>query len=135
MKIIATIALSIFLLSSVSYSQTDTTTQEKEQVYARVEQMPSYIRGNSMLLKDIVDCIVYPKEALEIEITGVVVVRVTITTKGVASDAQILKSVHPLLDQAALDVIPLLGNFNPGMQGGKPVAVYYNIPIKFEMPK
>jgi hypothetical protein len=46
-----------------------------------------------------------------------------------------LKGVHPLLDAEALRIAGILTGWNPGMQGGKAVYVWYMIPVTFALPK
>jgi protein TonB len=44
-----------------------------------------------------------------------------------------LKGVDPDLDAEALRVVSTLPSFYPGEQGGKPVPVWYMVPITFTL--
>ena len=44
-----------------------------------------------------------------------------------------VKSVSPELDAEAIRVIQTLSDFNPGTIDGKPVSVYYTLPIMFKL--
>jgi len=46
---------------------------------------------------------------------------------------QVTKSVHPLLDAEAIRVVELMPKWIPGKQNGKPVKVYYTLPINFKL--
>lgn len=105
--------------------------QSNEPVFFIVEQMPEYPGGELALRKFIAMNIKYPVEARSKNITGKVYVRFTVTKTGDVAQTNILRGVHPLLDQEALRVINLLPKWKPGKQRGKPVDVYYTIPISF----
>ncbi|NSW94630.1 MAG: energy transducer TonB, partial [Bacteroidales bacterium] len=44
-----------------------------------------------------------------------------------------IKGVDPELDAEAIRVVSELPEFQPGRQGGKPVAVWYMVPITFAL--
>lgn len=60
-----------------------------------------------------------------------VVVSFIIKEDGSISDAQILRSMHPLLDAEVLRVVNMLPPFRPGERFGKPVAVEFSLPLRF----
>jgi protein TonB len=45
----------------------------------------------------------------------------------------VLKSVDPELDKEAIRVVNSLPAFRPGRQGGKPVPVWFSVPITFTL--
>lgn len=73
----------------------------------------------------------YPTIAVENDIQGKVYVRFVINEKGEVGDAQLIRSVDPLLDKEALRVVSNLPKWKPGRQAGKPVSVWFTIPIVF----
>lgn len=105
-----------------------------DDVFVVVEAMPMYPGGDAVLLDFIRNNTKYPQEALDQKIEGRVIVRFVVTAKGTVENATVLKSLHPLLDAEALRVVSLLGNFMPGTQGGKPVNVWYMVPVTFRLP-
>ena len=56
-----------------------------------------------------------------------------VNQEGKVEDVRIQKSVHPLLDKEAIRVIKLLPDFTPGYNGGRPVKVYYMVPIMYTL--
>ena len=56
-----------------------------------------------------------------------------VTYKGTVDQVQVIKSVDPALDNEAIRVIKLLPAFKPGKQGGKPVNVWFNLPVMFKL--
>jgi protein TonB len=107
---------------------------EKEEIpFVVVEEMPSYPGGDVELLKYIFAHIQYPEVAKENNIQGRVIVRFCVTAKGGVSQVSILKGVDPELDEEAMRVVRELPAFKPGKQGGKPVPVWYMVPITYTL--
>ena len=98
-----------------------------------VEEMPMFPGGDTELLKYIGANTVYPEVAKENNIQGRVIVRFCVTSKGGVSQVSILKGVDPELDKEAIRVVNTLPTFKPGKQGGKPVPVWYMVPITFTL--
>ncbi|MCJ7449065.1 MAG: TonB family protein [Bacteroidales bacterium] len=110
--------------------------QEEEaepEPFVVVEEMPMFPGGDAALLAYIFDHTVYPEVAKENNIQGRVVVRFCVTSKGGVSQVSILKGVDPELDAEAVRVVNTLPAFKPGKQGGKPVPVWYMVPITFTL--
>ncbi|OFY78621.1 MAG: hypothetical protein A2V46_05205 [Bacteroidetes bacterium RBG_19FT_COMBO_42_7] len=108
---------------------------EKEDAYEIAEKMPQYPGGDMELLKFIAMNTLYPEAAKSDKAEGRVIIRFIVNTQGNVEKPVVLKSVHPSLDNEALRVVSMLKGFTPGSQGGKPISVYYNLPITFGLPK
>jgi len=107
---------------------------EPEEIpFVVVEEMPMFPGGDAELLKYIGLNTVYPDIAKENNIQGRVIVRFCVTAKGGVSQVSILKGVDPELDKEAIRVVNTLPAFKPGKQGGKPVPVWYMVPITFTL--
>jgi protein TonB len=98
-----------------------------------VEEMPMFPGGDIALLKFISENTQYPEIAKENNIQGKVIVRFCVTSKGGVNQVSILKGVDPELDKEAIRVVNTLPTFKPGKQGGKPVPVWYMVPISFTL--
>ena len=98
-----------------------------------VEEMPMYPGGEAALLLYISEHTQYPEVAKENNIQGKVIVRFCVTSKGGVDKVSILKGVDPELDKEAIRVVQTLPAFKPGKQGGKPVPVWYMVPINFTL--
>lgn len=73
----------------------------------------------------------YPDNAKKNNIQGKVVVKFCVTSNGDVKDHQVIKSIDPDLDAEALRVIKTIMRFEPGFHDGKPVSVWYEVPISF----
>lgn len=110
--------------------------QEEEaepEPFVVVEEMPMFPGGDVELLKYIGEHTQYPEVAKENNIQGRVIVRFCVTAKGGVSQVSVLKGVDPELDAEAVRVVNSLPTFKPGKQGGKPVPVWYMVPITFTL--
>ena len=110
--------------------------QEEEpepEPFVVVEEMPMFPGGDAELLKYIADHTNYPEVAKENNIQGRVIVRFCVTSKGGVNQVSVLKGVDPELDAEAIRVVNSLPAFKPGKQGGKPVPVWYMVPITFTL--
>ena len=93
-----------------------------------VDQSPSIIGGLSSLYLNID----YPLEARDKGIQGLTVLMFVVEKDGSTSDIQVLKSLHPACDSAAVAAVRQT-LFNPGMQDGKEVRVKMRLPIRFKL--
>src|SRR4030043_164518 len=110
--------------------------QEEEaepEPFVVVEEMPMFPGGDVALLQYIAEHINYPEVAKENNIQGRVIVRFCVTSKGGVNQVSVLKGVDPELDTEAVRVVNSLPAFKPGKQGGKPVPVWYMVPITFTL--
>lgn len=128
-------AFVIFLLlqAGISFSrqvETDTATRS---VYTSAEQMPTFPGGHDALSKYISKHLRYPKQAMKDAVQGKVLIRFIVEADGSISGAAVLKGLDAACDAEALRVIKAMPKWDPGMQNGSFVAVYYNLPITFAM--
>lgn len=112
---------------------TPATAAENDKVYSMVEEMPQYPGGEVEMMKYIAKNLKYPEEAFKNNIQGRVVVQFVVKATGEVGDVKVIRSIDPQLDQAAIDVVKSLPAFTPGKVGGKPVAVWYTLPVNFRL--
>lgn len=93
----------------------------------------SYINGLDALYAEFTRKIEYPKEAMKKGIEGKVFVTFVVNTEGKLENIEIFKGVHPLLDEEALRVTRLLGNWTPAYEDGVRVKVKYTLPVNFNL--
>ncbi|HUW93177.1 MAG TPA: TonB family protein [Bacteroidales bacterium] len=117
--------------SGLVYDTSGTSTDKN--VFMVVEEMPTFPGGDSALLSYVYKNIKYPEDAKSKGIEGRVILRFVVDKLGNVTDIVVVRSVDPLLDQAAYEVLKNCPQWNPGKQGGLPVDVYYSIPIQFAL--
>jgi TonB family protein len=74
----------------------------------------------------------YTEIARKARIQGVVIVQAIIDKEGSVTNVKVLKGLPMGLDQAAVDAIKKW-KFKPATLNGKPVAVYYNLTVNFQL--
>ena len=102
-------------------------------VYETVEQMPEYPGGVVEMTKFLQRNIQYHANAAKNEVEGRVILQFVVEKDGQIGDVKVVRSVDPELDAEAMRVVKSMPNFIPGRQDGKPVAVFYTIPISFKL--
>ncbi|QJX46245.1 TonB family protein [Hymenobacter taeanensis] len=75
----------------------------------------------------------YPVEALRSQLQGEVLVHVVIDELGQITEADIVQSAHPILDQEALRVVKAQKVMAPAMLQGKPVRTFITLPLTFSI--
>jgi TonB family protein len=108
---------------------------DQETPFVIAEEMPMFNGGDIALLSYLAKNTRYPETAKTNKIQGKVIVRFCVTSEGGVDRISVLKSVSPELDEEAIRVVGTLPSFIPGRQGGKPVPVWYMVPINFALDR
>lgn len=126
-------------------------TEEKEPpIHTIVEQMPRFPGCEDMLgsnkekeacakqqlLAYIYRNVKYPTIAIENGVEGMAVVKFVINESGQVDDIQLLRDPGAGTGKAAVNVISKMNDevrWNPGLQGGRKVKVYFTLPIRFKL--
>lgn len=97
-------------------------------VFVVVERMPQ-LKGGIEKLQQSVH---YPDMARRAGIQGRVYVKFIINEQGNVVDPKVIRGIGGGCDEAALEAVKK-AKFIPGMQRGRPVKVWYTIPIVFKL--
>jgi periplasmic protein TonB len=98
------------------------------------DQNPEFEGGLGALYRFLGSKLVYPEIAKEIGKEGTVYVRFVVDEYGRVGDLRLMNNVGYGLDEEARRVVSMLPKFkSPGIKNGKPVKVYYQLPIKFRL--
>ena len=106
---------------------------DKNGVYSIVDEMPKFPDGEQAMMKYLADNIKYPKKAKDNNIEGRVFVNFVVEKDGSISEVKVLRGIGGGCDEEAVRVINSMPKWKPGKQEGKPVRVYYTIPIFFKL--
>ena len=104
-----------------------------EEVFKSVEQMPQFPGGDAALMKFLSSHINYPPMAAENNVQGKVIVQFVVDKTGKVGEVKVVRSVDKDLDHEAIRVCQALPKFTPGRQNGRPVSVWYTLPIQFKL--
>ena len=101
--------------------------------FINVDEMPLFPGGDAAMINYIKENVIYPPIAKEKGIQGKVLVRFSVTEKGEVNRVSILEGVSEEINNEAIRVIKTLPEFTPGKKDGKPVSVWYTVPISFTL--
>ncbi len=102
---------------------------EQPKAYTFVDQMPEFPGGDKALMEFLRKNINYPQT--DSMIRGKVLIRFTVNEDGKVDDIVVLRGLRPDFDLEAVRVVSRLPKFIPGRQQGKPVRVFFNLPVVF----
>ncbi len=103
------------------------------QIFEFVEQMPEFPGGNDKVSRYLADKMRYPEMARENNIQGRVIVRFVVNESGEISDVQVQRGIGGGCDEEAVRVVKGMPKWKPGRQNGRPVKVYFTLPITFRL--
>lgn len=108
---------------------------EKPVAQKNDEEMPEFPGGPIEMLKYIQKKIYYPHSAKEAGLEGKCYLRFVVTKKGEISNVDVVQGVPGCIecDVEAIKVIYSMPKWKPATQKGKPVPVFFNLPINFKL--
>jgi TonB family protein len=105
-----------------------------EPIFIFVEKQAEFQGGDINTFRDWIQSkIVYPKEAIDKEISGKVIIQFTVDSKGKTGDFNALRSPDPLLSEAAIQALKLSPDWTPAQQDGEDVKQQFVIPVDFTL--
>ncbi|MBK8721616.1 MAG: energy transducer TonB [Saprospiraceae bacterium] len=133
-------SISIFLVSlfnlqqsycqNIADSKINSNNKEPE-IFSIVEKNPSYIGGQTELVKYInhkMDELISPDE---IEVEGKVILQFVVEKDGNLSDIKVVRGLTQKENETAILIVESMPKWEPGCQRGIPVNVRYTLPISF----
>ncbi len=104
-----------------------------DQVFTATEKMPEFPGGQTAMMNWIGQHLKYPATAHANHVQGRVVVKFVVKKDGSVGNVVVVRGKDPDLDKEAVRVVKSLPAFTPGTMNGKPVAVWYTLPINFRL--
>ncbi len=98
-----------------------------------VEQKPVFPGGQKALMEFLKSNLVYPKAARDSSIQGRVMVKFTVEKDGSITDVEVVRGVHPALDEEAVRVVSMMPKWKPGTQMGDIVRTKFTLPVFFKI--
>ena len=107
---------------------------KEPEIFDRAEVMPNFPGGITELMGFLKKNILYPSLARENGLEGKVIVKFYVDTDGTVREPVVLKDgVGGGCADEAIRVIKKMPKWTPGTQRGKPVKVYYTLPVSFKL--
>lgn len=102
-------------------------------VYMVVEQMPAFPGGEAAMHRFIMENLKYPAISQEEGIQGRIAVRFVVTKTGDIGEIKAIRG--SFLSDSLISVLRRMPRWNPGMQDGRKVNVYYTLPMDIHLKK
>ena len=102
---------------------------------AEKDQMAEFPGGVGELMKFVGKNLVYPQQAKEIGISGKCFTRFVVMPNGRITNVEVVRGIPggKECDAEAIRVIKSMPSWKPATQNGKPVAMFFNLPINFKL--
>ncbi len=106
---------------------------EPEPILEIVEEEAEFPGGQGELAKYLMKNIKYPEMALDAGIGGRVYLRFVVSSSGNISNVKVTRGIADCkeCDDEAVRVVRGMPSWKPGKNNGKPVNMWYNLPVKF----
>lgn len=101
--------------------------------FFKFPEVAAVFPGN--LQEYLVKNIEYPELAKQIDIQGIVYLKFRIDARGNVSNIEIVRGVHPIIDEEAIRVIENMPPWKPAVQGDRKVATELGLSIKFSLKR
>lgn len=102
-----------------------------DEILMVADEMPVFPGGPKALMEAIYRNISYPADAKEEGIQGKVILKFAVNKEGKAILPAIAKGLCPSIDKVVLSVVDKLPKFEPAKMNGKPVSVWFAVPVTF----
>lgn len=106
---------------------------EEPEIFMIVEENAVFPGGQLELMKFMANKIKYPAIARENSIEGRVIVKFVVNEDGSISQEQVLRDIGGGCGDEALRVVRMMPKWAPGKQRGKPVKVWFTMPVAFKL--
>lgn len=109
----------------------DSVEKDENHIYEWVQVKPSFPGGEEARMKWLQENIKYPSTCANLR--GTVNVKFVVEKDGSISNVELIKSVHPMLDNEAIRLAESMPKWIPAKHNDKVVRCYFTQPIKFEL--
>lgn len=123
-----------------SKKTTTVTEQHQDTEIRAVTEEPSYkdefvsVEVEPLPIDNIQGLVEYPEEAKRAGLEGKVILSALIDTSGKVVKVEIDKSTNPIFEESARKAM-MKARFTPALQNGKPIKLWYTLPIIYKLNK
>lgn len=98
-----------------------------------LEEKPEFEGGDTELKNFIFKNLQYPPEAIDSSISGRIFCGFVVEKDGTINIVEIVRSLYHVVDAEVMRVVKRMPKWEAGKKDGKPVRVYYVIPVKISL--
>jgi len=115
---------------SIHFKLADNKIYEMHEVF---EDMPEFPGGSAEIDKFIFQNFNWPREGAEMGIQGSILCGFVIEKDGSINIVEVVRPLQHWFDAEAIRVIKRMPKWTPGKKNGKPVRVYYTLPVRVRL--
>ena len=109
-------------------------TDSIDRIFIKVEDMPKFNGGDiTEFWKYVQAHVIYPEQARELGLQGRIIVNFVVDQKGEIVNIDLIRKIHPLLDNEVAKTLNEAPLWVPGQQRGRPVKVSFSMPVIFRL--
>ena len=105
----------------------------RDDVAREVDVLPTFPGGDQALISYIQTHLQYPPTSYNSRVEGNVVVQLVLSKTGQVSDVEVIRPINDELNREAVRVCKTLPSFTPAQLDDEPVAVWYAVPVTFDI--
>ncbi len=98
-----------------------------------LEDMPEFPGGNEEIAKFISQNLNWPREGADMSISGSIICGFVIEKDGSINIVEVVRPIQRWFDAEAVRVIKRMPEWKAGKKDGKPVRVYFVVPVRFAL--
>lgn len=106
---------------------------KEDEIFVFVEEQAGFPGGEEKRMQFLRDNIKYPEMAKESGTQGTVYLKFVIEKDGSITNVQVVRGIGAGCDEEAVKVAKSMPRWQPAKQRGRPVRVWFNMPIKFTL--
>jgi len=104
-------------------------------IYQFLEEQATFPGGADSLKVWLAEHLIYPEEAIALQIEGTVYLQFIVEKDGSLTDIKVRHSrTHPSMERAAIEAVMGMPAWNPGRQRGVVQRSMYVLPVQFVLP-
>jgi len=115
---------------SIHFNLADNKIYEMHEV---LDDMPEFPGGNAEITKFISRNFNWPPEGAEMAIQGSIICGFVIEKDGSINIVEVVRPLQHWFDAEAIRVIKRMPKWTPGQKNGRPVRVYYTLPVRIQL--
>lgn len=121
-------------LSDSKQNKTGASPKDQETtIICYTEVMPQFPGGEKAMMQYIESNLRYPTKAVKDSVQGRVISRFVVSENGEIRNAEIIKGLSPECDSEVIRLMKCMPKWIPATQRGRPVPIYYTLPINFQL--
>ncbi len=128
-KLFIIFSLAIFA-ANVSYAQTS---KSDDVVYEQVDVLPEFSGGMKEMYAYIGKNLKYPKQAVEANVIGKVIVKMIVEKDGSINSIDFLKGIGFGCDEEVERIVKAMPKWTAGIKDGKAVRTSFVLPVMFAL--